>query len=146
MAKRTSKKREKLPAVIERYLQVLEGKLPRTEWRELFTHDVKVNAGSGNILHCADDVVQGIEKWHTTVTRVAVKLIRMIDYMDESSDGTGRRTVKVDFTVHGTWVNSDEPGEVAVQIPVIAMYEIRDEAIDEIMEMWPRGRLPPTPW
>ena len=146
MAKRTSKKREKLPEIIERYLQVLEQKVPRSDWPAVFRSDVKVNAGRGTVLEGAHAVVQAIEEWHASVTGITISMIRMIDYMEESSDGTGRRTVKVDFKVRGMWVNPAAPGEVPVQIPVIAMYEIRDEAIDEIMELWPRGQLPPTPW
>ena len=145
MAKRTSKKREKLPPLIERYLQLLEQKIPTLLWKEVLASNVVFSNFRGRHVDGYQSIAQQIERWHRVMTRVSIQMIRMVDYPPEDSiDRTGRQLVKVDFVVKALWLNGVDPVGIVVQHFVIAMYHIRDGKIEEINEAWPVGKIPPT--
>jgi hypothetical protein len=144
MVKRTSIKREKLPALVERYLQLLEKKVPPSLWHEILAQGVVFDGGRGKSIVGYDAVSEQIKTWHEVIDRIEIQMLRMIDYPGESSDKRGGRTVKVDFVAKGIWTATPAAVGVGVALPVIAMYEIRDGLVEEIREAWPRSRIPPT--
>lgn len=144
MTKRTSKQRHKLPPIIERYLKLLEKEVPTSQWREVLAERVTFDGGRGATIEGFDAVTRQIKEWHKVIDHIKIAMIRMTDYPGESSDKKGGRTVKVDYVVKGIWIQNPGSAGVGVEIPVMAMYEIRDGLIEEIAEAWPRGRIPPT--
>ena len=125
---RTSVKREKLPALMESYLCVLEGRIPATELRVLLTHGARWSGDWKNYIEGRDAVCVRIEAWLSTVRDTKIKMIRMTDQGD---------CVKVDFVAHTTLVN---PLPIPVELPVMGMYMIEDGKLNELFELGRRYR------
>lgn len=122
-------KREKLPALMESYLRVLEGCLPATELRVLLANGARWTRDAKNYIEGRDAVCAQIEVWLSTVRDTEIKMIRMTDQGD---------CVKVDFVVHTTLVN---PLPTPVELPVMGMYMIEDGKLSELFEHW--AQIPP---
>ena len=127
---RTSIKREKLPSLLETYLQVLEGQVP-VEWlRDLLTANAQWTEANQNYsLNGAAAICAEVTRWLGSVKGTRIKMIRMTDQGD---------CVKVDFVVHTTLV---QPLPIPVELPVMGMYMIEDGKISELFEHW--AQIPP---
>ena len=127
---RTSKKREKLPALLEAYLQVLEGRTQVERLQQLLTSNARWTDGNQNFsLDGADAICAEVTRWLGSVKNTQIKMIRMTDQGD---------CVKVDFIVHTKLV---QPLPIPVELPVMGMYMIEDGKIAELLEHW--AQIPP---
>ena len=146
MKKRTSVKREKLPPLMERYLQIIEGKIPPAHWPEILAANVTYNGARGVITEGFDAVAMQLARWHTVMENIRIEMIRMVEDLEarEHRGHVPSLAMKIDFWVYSDWVSAPEPGRVPAKNLVIGLYEVRDDKIWEIHEMWPRARIPPT--
>ena len=128
---RRSIKREKLPGLIERYFQVLEGKKPVEQLEEVLSPHVQFHDHQEHRLVGIDAVRDQIVGWRQSVRDPAVHMVRMTDHGD---------CVKVNFNVVCK-VTVDDLHEAEVILPVIAMYEVDGGQITGIFEAW--ARVPP---
>lgn len=117
---RTSKKREKLPPLIEAYLRVLEGRTPAEMLQELLTASARWREVNQHLLlDGVDAICAEIKRWLSSVKSTQIEMIRMTDQGD---------CAKVDFVVHTTL---RKPLPIPVELPVIGMYMIEDGKISE---------------
>lgn len=111
MKKRTSVKREKLPPLMERYLQIIEGKIPPAHWPEILAANVTYNGARGVITEGFDAVAMQLAQWHAVMENIRIEMIRMVEDLEarEHRDHVPSLAMKIDFWVYSDWVSAPKP-------------------------------------